>query len=413
MKFTHLAGLLLLPLLIGLPQISGQVTGQGDVDFDVDNDDSPEMTLTENGLGIGTSSPGANLQVNGNAIITGDLVVGGTNNISNSNLHINGTIGYSIQSVAAGGNAVTSTSMVLADTSTGNVTLQLPDAQSNANLVLTIKRTSDQNTLFLAGGGNYIEGYSTMRFLSGNYTSITLVNNGSDWHILDYNNDDLADQLDEVSTDNLVLWWKLDETSGNIVTDYSSAANLSGNLSNSHLFSGNTVTGVLGSALTLDDAEDTVIHVASSNLDYQSYSYSIWSKYTANSTDTIVTEPDITGRAGFVWASGNSFYHMAAYHQLASGNYVSTNIQSTSTLSANTWYHIAVTWNSSTDNLQLYLNGSLESGNIADSWRAGSNIVLTNPGTHLTSEITHDELRFFNSALEPGDVEALYYSGSP
>jgi hypothetical protein len=340
------------------------------------------------------------------------MVVGGTNNISNSNLHIQGTIAYSNQSVTSGTHAVSNTSIVFADTSAGNVTLQLPDAGANANLILTIKRTSDQNILYLAGGGNYVEGYTTMSFPSGNYTSITLVNNGTSWYILDFS-DNISQILEEVSSDNLVLWWKLDETSGNIVTDYSSAANVSGNLTNSHYFSGNSTIGVIDQALTLDDSLDTVLHKAASNLSYQSYSYSLWAHFSSNSSDTIDVEPNIEGKAGFVWASSNKFYHMSAYHQLTNGTYVSTNIQSTPTLYANTWYHIAVSWNSVSDNLQLYLNGNLESGNVAASWKAGTNIVLTNPGTHNNPITKLDEFRFFDKPLLSGDVEALYNSGNP
>jgi|SaaInlStandDraft_1057018.scaffolds.fasta_scaffold29097_2 hypothetical protein len=412
MHFQLKAKLLLISLLLSLPYLWGKVTGPGEVNFDVDNNDQNEMTLTGNGLGIGISSHSANLHVQGNTLVSGKMVVGGTNNISNSNLHIQGTIAYSNQSVTSGTHAVSNTSIVFADTSAGNVTLQLPDAGANANLILTIKRTSDQNILYLAGGGNYVEGYTTMSFPSGNYTSITLVNNGTSWYILDFS-DNISQILEEVSSDNLVLWWKLDETSGNIVTDYSSAANVSGNLTNSHYFSGNSTIGVIDQALTLDDSLDTVLHKAASNLSYQSYSYSLWAHFSSNSSDTIDVEPNIEGKAGFVWASSNKFYHMSAYHQLTNGTYVSTNIQSTPTLYANTWYHIAVSWNSVSDNLQLYLNGNLESGNVAASWRAGTNIVLTNPGTHNNPITKLDEFRFFDKPLLSGDVEALYNSGNP
>lgn len=405
-------GLILSALLVSLPVLWSQFTGPGQVDFDVNNDGNAEMTLAGNGLGVSTESPSTNLHVTGNTIITSSVIIGGNVNSSNSNLHVQGTIGFSNQSVSTGSHIVANTSMVFADTSSGNVTVQLPDAGANANLILTIKRTSDQNTLFLAGGGNYVEGFSTMEFPSGNYTSITLINNGDSWYILDFS-DNLTNVLEEVSTDNLVLWWKLDETSGNIVTDYSSAANMSGNLTNSHLFAGNTTTGVLDNALILNDSEDTVLYEAASNLSYRSYSYSLWAKYTANSSDAISTEPTIDGKAGFVWASSNQFYHMAAYHQLDTGAYVSTNIQSTSTLSANTWYHIAVSWDNASDNLKLYLNGTYESGNVAATWMSGTNIVLTNPGTHSVSETTLDELRFFDKAIGPGEVEALYNAGNP
>lgn len=411
MKHSLFPSVFLSVMLFPSTLLWGQMAGEGEFSFDVNDDDVPEMTLSDNGLGIGTSSPSANLHVMGNAIYTGHVVIGGTTNDSSSNLHVHGSMAYSIQSVSAGSHEISNTSLVLADTSSGNVTLQLPDASTYANQVITIKRSSDLYTLYLAGGGNTIDGYTTMSFPSGNNTSITLVNNGTSWYILDLSFDETV--LDEIAVDNLVLWWKLDESSGNIVTDDSSAGNLSGNLTNQHSFTGNSVSGVLGAALQLDNSDDTVLHEASSNLSYTSYTYSLWAKYTANSSDTVEIEPEISGRAGFVWASGNQFYHMAAYHQLADQTYVSTNIQSTATLSANAWYHFAVTWDNASDNLSLYLNGNLESGNVAATWMSGTNIVLTNPGSFNDGVVHIDDLRFFDTAVRPGEIQTLYYSGNP
>lgn len=376
----------------------------GTILFDSNNDGVSEMTLNTTGLGIGIV-PAANLYVSGNAIITGDLFIGSSNNTSNSNLHINGTIGYSSQSFGPGSNTISGSSFVLADTSLGNVVLQLPDAATLNGQKLVIKRTSNLNSLILSGSGNTMDGYSTIYFPSGNYNSISVMSNGSTWYVLENNN---SDSLVEVANSNILTWWKLDETSGNTASDASNNSR-SGNLSNSHLFSGNSVTGALGTALKLDDFDDRLLYEAGS-LPTAAYTYSLWVKSTNNASDTIDYDPDIEGVAGFIWASSNTTHHKSAYHQLSDSSYVSTAISSA--LNANTWYHIGVTWDGS--ELEVFLNGTKESGNTsATSWSTASNIMLSHPGTFNSGAVTIDDLRVYNKALDAFEVNALYLSGQP
>jgi hypothetical protein len=71
----------------------------GNINFDSNNNESNEMQLNSNGLGINVSDPSANLHVGGNGIISNQMTIGTTVNTSNSTLHINGTIGYSVDSI--------------------------------------------------------------------------------------------------------------------------------------------------------------------------------------------------------------------------------------------------------------------------------------------------------------------------
>jgi hypothetical protein len=382
----------------------------GNIDFDSNNDTSSEMTLSSSGLGIGVSSPSANLHVSGNGIVSNDLIIGTTVNTSHSTLHINGTIGYSMQSVATGSNTINS-SIVIADTSTGNIFLVLPAPDNTVGSMITIKRVSTSNDLHLSAGGGNIEGSGSSVFIgAGNLAYFTLINTGSGWTIL--NSSETIDTSAELASSNVFLWWKLNESSGSVATDGSSSGR-GGNLSNNHSFSGNSYTATpLSPGLNLDDWDDTV---ASGNVTFPNsgYTYALWSKYNFSSTDTITFEPEIAGPAGFVWASGNSFIHKSAYHQLADNSYVTT--QLSSTLSANTWHHVAVTWNGST--VSLYLDGSLESGNSAGSWTgnavSSSNVELTNPGLSENDVYYTDDLRVYDYALTPDEVLILYGTGNP
>ncbi|MBF0198032.1 MAG: hypothetical protein HQL32_09985 [Planctomycetes bacterium] len=324
------------------------------------------MTLDANGLGIGTTFPSANLHVQGNAIISHDLIVGGSTNPSSSNLHVHGTMGYDIETLTSGTHTLGDSAMVLADTSAGNVHLILPDINTYPYSTITIKRINIQNSLYLlGGGGNAMDDYLSIAFDSGSLESLTLFNNGTQWYLSNMN----ADDIEEVASDNLFLWWKLDESSGVTAADSSSNGARTGTLLNDHNFSGNSQAGPQSSSLLFDDMDDQ-LQFTSAGLDSagSGYGYSFWLLHNKNSTDSLLTQPTIQGKAGFIWASSDSDFHLAGYHQLSGGSYVSSTLGTT--LSANTWYHIAVSWDGA--GLHVYQDGTLASSNIsAPTWSGG------------------------------------------
>lgn len=376
----------------------------GNIKFDVNSNGNVELVITTSGVGIGVATPQANLHIAGNAIVSDSLTVGGTSNASNSNIHINGTLGFSVSSYGTGANQISNSSYIVVDTSSGNVNLQLPALSTSFGQSITIKRTSLLNNLTLSASGNSIDNVTSVVFPPGNYTAISLVNDGTKWVVLNNLNNET---IEETGSNNLFLWWKLDETSGNIISD-SSSNHRSANLTNEHSFSGNSASGPLTSSLLLDDSDDTALYDDGS-ISSSAYTYALWSKYNYSTSDTLDNEPEISGTAGFVWSSGNSKFHKSAYHKLSGNSYATTPL--TSTLSANTWYHIAVTWNGS--EVSLYLNGQRESGNTAASWIGASNIMLTNPGVHSNAQAHADDLRFFNKALGASDIQSLYLAGNP
>jgi hypothetical protein len=210
------------------------------------------------------------------------------------------------------------------------------------------------------------------------------------------------------TSDNLFLWWALDETSGTTASD-SSTQGRTGSLSNGQIFSGNSVSAAVGTGLLLDEYLDYASAAALTLASGNGYAYSLWAKYNWGSEDSLDTEPVIEGTAGFVWASGNLFYHKSAYHQLTDTSYVTTPM--TGTLSANTWYHIAATYNGNT--ISLYLDGVFQSSNTAISWANTSEVRLTNPGVQTSGNSSLDQLKFYNEPLSAVQIQSLYLEGSP
>lgn len=396
--------LLVACLLMALSvQSFAAVTGtSGNIVFDIDDNGTGEAILDGTGLGIGTLTPDANLHVMGNAITTGTLVVGGNTNPGSDNLRIQGTISQGVQWVSAGTNNINS-SIVLADTSSGNVDLYLPNSLS-LGTPITIKRTNTSNDVILRDSSANIESAITTTLGAGSLSYFKVFKTNDEWVILD-GNDSITDVT--VATANLFLWWGLNESSGNVSMD-SSANGRSGNLTNELNFSGNTTSGPMKTALAWTDSDATVLSEGHT-LPTTGYTYALWSRYNLGSEDTLSIEPNIEGSAGFVWASGNALYHRSAYHEETSGNIISTQLNST--LSANTWYHIAVSWDGSA--LSLYLNGIYESGNTAVDWSSGSNLEITNPGVNTSNEFAADDLRFFNKAISASEIRALYNAGNP
>lgn len=374
----------------------------GNINFDINSDSNYEASLSSTGLGVGTSAS-ANLHISGNAIISNHIRIGsGTSGVST--FEIGGSIGFDSISYGPGSNTLGNSAFFIADTSAGNVLLNLPDASSYLGRVIHIKRTSTLNSLYLSGLGNLIDNYTTLEFLSGNLSSLQLLSNGTQWYIMAR---PTSETLQEIGTQNLYLWWKLDETSGNTASSEDNASH-SGNLTNNHSFSGNSVTGIFQNALLLDNETDTITHETSS-LNSNGYSYSFWMKTSKTPTDTIDIEPVISGPAGFCLASSNTFYNQSAYHQLNDNSYITSKISST--ISANTWYHIAVSWNGG--ELKSYLNGSYESGNTASSWIGASNIIASHPGSFSSSNLILDDIRYFSNALDSEAIQGLYHGGRP
>ena len=401
LRFSTL--LLCFVLLLGASSDAAIKSRNGILNFDCNNDGVYEAVLTTSGLGIGTAAPSENLHVNGNVVITGNLRVGSTVG-GGSNLEIGGTIGFSNLSYGAGSNIIGNSSVVIVDTSSGNAVLTLPPSQNGQ--VLEIIRTSSLNSLFIAGAGNQMDGLSTLEFPAGNLSTLSLYYNGSAWYVLGKNS---SETLTEVGASDTHIHWKLDETSGNTASGSDSAAR-AGNLTGTFTFSGNTLAGPLSNAVSMGNVNDAITNLDGVSFGASGYTYSFWFKANHLPSETRDFESTLSGVAGFCYTHGESGMRQSAYHQKNDGSMVFSQI--TTTLSANTWYHVASTWNGSS--LEVYLNGVLESGNTsATNWSGAGNVTLSHPSTYTDGVVHYDDVRVFGTSLTPHAISALYKSGAP
>lgn len=147
----------------------------GSIGFDVDNDQQVEMTLNATGLGIFTN-PSANLNVAGNAFFSEQLFIGGDSGSSNLNIHGN----YAFKSVTVSSNITLSNStLVLADSSSGNLVITLPNPSAHNGILYKIKKIHSSNDVFIiASSGNTIDGAHGFVLKANGLGALSVISDG-------------------------------------------------------------------------------------------------------------------------------------------------------------------------------------------------------------------------------------------
>ncbi len=183
-------------------------------------------------------------------------------------------------------------------------------------------------------------------------------------------------------------------------------------------------TGVFGQAadFSSNDAAITANTFISSLTDTQDFSISMWFKNDGFTSPAFKSLIGANGSASqgvirvlLSYVSANTY--TIEFARGYNSNYYSYDETPNITLLSSSWYNLSITFNSSLKKIEYYLNGSLISyGNIA----------VTSPGVSISNQIVFgqyinsgayptyswggsiDQVRIFNRALRPYEVEALY-----
>ena len=377
----------------------------GSLRFDSNNDNSTEMVLNEIGLGIGIT-PSSNLHVSSNAIISGDLKIGTTS--TQANLALSGTLGFSHLSIS-GNHTLSETashSHILVDTSQGNIFLHLPYAGNVQGRIYIIKKINLNHSLRVTGGGNYID-HSTVINMNHDsvLSSLNVISDGRNWYILQ------SLETEQIASDNLIGWWKLDDGFGTTVTDSISSRN--GTLQNSD--GDEWVPGVIGGGLDIN-ATDTNDYVTISDDDIfdfedtESFTVSAWIKTSINPPGT---------NTKFVYKrSGLTFYTLqlqAGYRpqiELRSEEGSGFNATASSNVMDGQWHHLVGGVDRTTGTSFIYVDGVLEgtNGSASGNIRTATDLQIGVSGNeNLQGEI--DDVRIYNKALSGEEVDGLFGQG--
>lgn len=206
----------------------------------------------------------------------------------------------------------------------------------------------------------------------------------------------------------LISYWELEESSGTRVDSHGS----------NDLTDNNTVTqgtGIQGNCADFEETNSEYLSVSNGGtFDLTAGSVSFWVNPETLRTTTyspeIVSTGVNTGNAGFV--ARYSFVDQKINFFFGGAGTVYA--ESTTVLTAGTWYHVVCTWD--TSRADVYVNGSLEGSDTgggtltagASELRIGRDATTTN--RYFDGLI--DEVGIWSRAITSGEVSALYNSGS-
>jgi len=179
-------------------------------------------------------------------------------------------------------------------------------------------------------------------------------------------------------------------------------------------------TGKVANAFTLTAGQ---LNFPTNSMQFSgSFSYSMWIKYTGSvpQYNQIFTATGNQSRYGYyIYNYSGSLRVVFGDGSTAVGGDLRVVVNPSFTPTANTWYHIAVVFNSGSS-AQVYVNGLLLSSVahtmtsvLYDTTRPNP-IIGNNPGTGTDGPMTGqvDGLTFWNSALTYPEVSALYNDGA-
>lgn len=229
----------------------------------------------------------------------------------------------------------------------------------------------------------------------------------------------LAKLKESFMWNNLVAYWKMDDTSGNLV-DHSgnghtaAATNLSygnpGKVGTSVGFNGSSSKAVIADHSDFSFTEGGGVDTP--------FSISLWA-YINNTNDQMIINKLNTNREWYFYHSHNK---LILYLESDSDNTISAT--TVNTIPINQWVYITATYNGEKtyDGISIYLNGVLQD---LDRFKKGTYTGMSNGtdpiviGQHgnqrnmLRLNGMIDELAVFkNYALTPSDVEYIYNSGN-
>ena len=370
------------------------------INFDVNRDGINEMGLSGNGLFIGTPvvEAAANLHVLGNAIVTHQLSIGGSG--GSSNLNIYGTLANGIQTVSSN-TRLSDYGIVLVNSASSNVNIIMPYAGNIAGRIYSLKKSSTTNNVWIYGDNCTIEDVSSIEWLSGNtLPSLELISNGQQWLILKS-----YGTVKTVASDNLIGWWKLDETSGTTVKD-SSTGGRNGTYNNGTI-TGNSGPGVVNNAIKFNNSE--YINIGNTlDLDETSFSICFWAKRENPGVDSdYIIGQGIGGQSialhiGFQ-NSNNLNFGFYSNDKASSSGYAQTD-----------WNFWVVTHDVNTKFKNIFRNNTEIP---AGAWGATESLNSSGNNFHIGGSYGSgadpfrgylDDVRIYNKVLTTAEISAIY-----
>lgn len=387
---------------------SGQadvVDTRGLIRFDRNSDGQSDMRLDSSGLKIGTGIPSANLDVSGNALITDQLTIG-SSELGSANLAVTGSFSQSISTFTS--NTIiqdSHSSIILADSSTQDLWIDLPYAGNVNGRIYTIKKTSDNNLVYVSGGGNSLDLKGTIELDSNNSLPyVNVISDGQQWHILEADGDQL------IAADNLVGRWNFEETSGTTAVD--DANGFDATLNNAD-FSGNSVIAKIGRGFQFSNSDTRYFSTADRNeFDLTTYTVTAWVKLPDETFNQTIYSKTTLGDGSFWLFKRRTGLDRALSIQTFGP--VTNHAVNGDVIPDNEWHFVTLVSEGST--ATLYQNGELTNGPGTINTYIDNAAPVQFGAMNGTSNVSNgiiDDLRLYNRALSSDEIKILYRSGLP
>ena len=391
----------ILSCIILFAQAHAIVRGVNGIQFDHDNNGVIDMTLNNTGLSIGSV-------------------------ISSSNLNISGSIAWSsklIQQNTWLGDD--SSSMILMDTSSGCLNLGLPYAANVTGRVLKVKQSSGEHAIYLRTKGESI-GSGLLSNLSITQNSIVkpymdLYSDGQQWHILQHH----GNVQTLVNSDNLIGYWRCDESSGNTIKDLSAYGNdalQQGGLDlSTHTRNGRYERGIDFGVSTTQHLKVVFSDHVNSPPPPKAFTISLWAFYESlsASSNTLAALGSNSSAFGSVFLRKDADGWFRLRLDDGSEGFAVGTSQTKATI--NNWIHIVGTYDGTA--IKLYINGQLNSDpsilsaqttqDIYYNYAANDErtfIIGNRKSGTISAGAIVDEVQLYNRALSDQEIQLLYGS---